>query len=76
MSPPRLSLDEAKRTARAQALFLREACDPAQRAAHGEALARHVLVLHHGEAIAHGEPAAVVRDPAVVKSYLGTEAVG
>ena len=38
------------------------------------ALARHVLVLHHGEAIAHGEPAAVVRDPAVVKSYLGTEA--
>ena len=40
------------------------------------ALARHVLVLHHGEAIAHGEPAAVVRDPAVVKSYLGTEAVG
>jgi branched-chain amino acid transport system ATP-binding protein len=40
------------------------------------ALAQHVLVLHHGEAIAHGEPAAVVRDPAVVKSYLGTEAVG
>jgi branched-chain amino acid transport system ATP-binding protein len=40
------------------------------------ALARHVLVLHHGEAIAQGEPAAVVRDPAVVKSYLGTEVLG
>jgi len=40
------------------------------------ALARHVLVLHHGEAIAQGEPAAVVRDPAVVKSYLGSEVLG
>ena len=39
------------------------------------ALARHVLVLHHGEAIAQGEPAKVVRDPAVVTSYLGTEVV-
>jgi branched-chain amino acid transport system ATP-binding protein len=39
------------------------------------ALANRVLVLHHGEAIAQGEPAAVVRDPAVVKSYLGTEVV-
>ena len=39
------------------------------------ALAGRVLVLHHGEAIAQGEPAAVVRDPAVVKSYLGTEVV-
>ena len=40
------------------------------------ALARRVLVLHHGAVIAEGEPAAVVRDPAVVKSYLGTEAIG
>jgi branched-chain amino acid transport system ATP-binding protein len=40
------------------------------------ALAQRVLVLHHGAVIAQGEPAAVVRDPAVVKSYLGTEAVG
>ena len=40
------------------------------------ALAGRVLVLHHGEAIAQGEPAAVVRDPAVIKSYLGTEVVG
>jgi branched-chain amino acid transport system ATP-binding protein len=40
------------------------------------ALAQRVLVLHHGAVIAQGEPAAVVRDPAVIKSYLGTEIVG
>jgi len=40
------------------------------------ALAQRVLVLHHGAVIAQGDPAAVVRDPAVVKSYLGTEALG
>ena len=39
------------------------------------ALAHHVLVLHHGAAIAEGTPAEVVRDPAVVQSYLGAEAV-
>ena len=39
------------------------------------ALARRVLVLHHGAQIAEGPPQAVVRDPAVVKSYLGPEAV-
>jgi branched-chain amino acid transport system ATP-binding protein len=39
------------------------------------ALASKVLVLHHGAAIARGSPAEVVRDPAVVKSYLGTEAL-
>ncbi|MGZ5897163.1 MAG: ABC transporter ATP-binding protein [Xanthobacteraceae bacterium] len=39
------------------------------------ALAQRVLVLHHGAVIAQGTPAEVVRDPAVVKSYLGTEAV-
>ncbi len=39
------------------------------------ALAHHVLVLHHGAAIAEGTPANVVRDPAVVQSYLGAEAV-
>ena len=39
------------------------------------ALASRVLVLHHGAVIAEGAPHDVVREPAVVKSYLGTEAV-
>jgi branched-chain amino acid transport system ATP-binding protein len=38
------------------------------------ALADHIIVLHHGEVIARGEPAAVVRDPAVLDSYLGEDA--
>jgi branched-chain amino acid transport system ATP-binding protein len=36
-------------------------------------LAQHVVVLHHGEVIARGEPAAVVRDRAVLACYLGEE---
>jgi branched-chain amino acid transport system ATP-binding protein len=39
------------------------------------ALAARVLVLDHGTAIAEGTPDQVVRDPAVVQSYLGAEAV-
>ena len=39
------------------------------------ALASRVLVLDHGVAIAEGAPEQVVRDPAVVQSYLGAEAV-
>jgi branched-chain amino acid transport system ATP-binding protein len=39
------------------------------------ALASRVLVLHHGAKIAEGAADAVVRDPAVVESYLGAEAV-
>jgi branched-chain amino acid transport system ATP-binding protein len=39
------------------------------------ALAARVLVLHHGAAIADGVPEAVVRDQAVVESYLGVEAL-
>ena len=39
------------------------------------ALATHVLVMHHGAAIANGTPAEVVRDRAVIDSYLGAEAV-
>ena len=39
------------------------------------ALAARVLVLHHGAAISEGTPEAVVREPAVVESYLGAEAV-
>jgi branched-chain amino acid transport system ATP-binding protein len=39
------------------------------------ALASRVLVLDHGTAIAEGEPGEVVRDPAVVQSYLGQSEV-
>ena len=39
------------------------------------ALASRVLVLHHGAAIALGKPSDVVREPAVVESYLGVEAI-
>ena len=39
------------------------------------ALASRVLVLDHGIAIAEGTPQAIVRDPAVVQSYLGAETV-
>jgi branched-chain amino acid transport system ATP-binding protein len=39
------------------------------------ALASRVLVLHHGAAIAEGAPEEVVRDPAVIHSYLGAEDV-
>jgi branched-chain amino acid transport system ATP-binding protein len=37
------------------------------------ALAQHIVVLHHGEIIARGTPAEVVRDPAVLECYLGEE---
>ena len=39
------------------------------------ALASNVLVLDHGIAIAQGKPETIVRDPAVVQSYLGAEPV-
>ena len=39
------------------------------------ALASNVLVLHHGAAIAEGAPQEVVRDRAVIDSYLGAEAL-
>jgi len=38
------------------------------------ALAHRVVVLHHGEVIAQGAPAEVVRDRAVIDSYLGEDA--
>jgi branched-chain amino acid transport system ATP-binding protein len=38
-------------------------------------VATRVLVLHHGAAIAEGTPEQVVREPAVVQSYLGAEAL-
>jgi len=37
------------------------------------ALAQKVVVLHHGEVIARGAPADVVRDAAVLECYLGEE---
>jgi branched-chain amino acid transport system ATP-binding protein len=40
------------------------------------ALAHRVLVLHHGARIAEDAPETVVRDPAVIQSYLGAEALG
>ena len=39
------------------------------------ALANRVLVLDHGVVIAEGAPQAIARDPVVVQSYLGAEAV-
>jgi branched-chain amino acid transport system ATP-binding protein len=39
------------------------------------ALAGRVLVMHHGAAIAEGAPGEVVRDRAVIDSYLGAEAI-
>ncbi len=38
------------------------------------ALASHIVVLHHGALIADGPPESVVRDAAVIESYLGVEA--
>jgi branched-chain amino acid transport system ATP-binding protein len=37
------------------------------------ALARRIVVLHHGEVIARGAPEQVVCDPAVLECYLGEE---
>jgi branched-chain amino acid transport system ATP-binding protein len=39
------------------------------------ALASRILVLHHGAAIAEGTPDEIVRNPAVIHSYLGAAAV-
>jgi branched-chain amino acid transport system ATP-binding protein len=34
-------------------------------------LADRIVVIHHGEKIAEGEPELVVRDKAVIDAYLG-----
>jgi branched-chain amino acid transport system ATP-binding protein len=38
------------------------------------ALADQIVVLHHGEVIARGEPTTIVRDPAVLECSLGEDA--
>ena len=38
------------------------------------ALADQIVVLHHGEVIARGAPATIVRNPAVLDCYLGEDA--
>jgi branched-chain amino acid transport system ATP-binding protein len=40
------------------------------------ALSDAIVVLHHGQKIAEGAPAAVARDPRVLECYLGSRRVG
>ena len=39
-------------------------------------LAQRVLVLHHGELIAQGDPISMVNDSRVIEAYLGKKFAG
>ena len=36
-------------------------------------LSENIIVLHHGEMIAQGDPEAVARDESVIAAYLGSQ---
>ena len=39
-------------------------------------LCSRIVVLHHGELIAQGEPQAIIKDPRVIQAYLGRRYAG
>ena len=39
------------------------------------AVARHIVVLDHGQKIAEGAPREIVQDPEVIRAYLGSSYV-
>jgi branched-chain amino acid transport system ATP-binding protein len=39
------------------------------------AVAKHIVVLDHGQKIAEGSPKDIVRNPEVIRAYLGSASV-